>query len=176
MFNPPAGDAVISADGLYRYWLTRIWDETKFLLPIVGLNPSTADGWTDDPTIRSDMGFARREGAGGIIKANLHAFRATQPADLLKSRDPVGPDNARYLLHLIDYAAGRGVPIVCAWGASGGWSMAGPAFVQRAQARGAALVCLGITKDGMPRHTLYLKIETTPWQPYPPLVHQHQAP
>lgn len=162
-------DAVISADTLYRYWLTRVWDETKFLLPIIGLNPSTADAKIDDPTIRRDMGFARREGAGGIIKANLYGFRATKPEDMVKARDPYGPQNAAYLLALIDYAAARGVPIVCAWGVGGGWTSAPQSFVQTAQRRGAALVCLGITKDGHPRHPLYVKADE-PWQTYPPEV------
>lgn len=159
--------AVISEDTLYRYRLTRVWDETKFLLPIVGLNPSTADAKIDDPTIRRDMGFARREGAGGIIKCNLYGFRATKPEDMLKARDPYGPANTGYLLQLIEFAATEGIPIVCAWGVGGGWTSAPQAFVQTAQSRGAVLVCLGITKDGHPKHPLYVKGDA-PWQTYPP--------
>jgi hypothetical protein len=163
------GDAVISTDKLYRYWLTRVWDGTKFLLPIVGLNPSTADALVDDPTIRRDMAFAQREDAGGIIKANLYGFRATKPEDMLRARDPYGPENATYLMKLIDYAAAKGVPIFCAWGVGGGWTSAPQAFVQTAQSRGATLICLGTTKDGHPKHPLYVKGDT-PWQLYPPEV------
>jgi hypothetical protein len=35
--------AVISQDRLYRYSLTRVWDEKKRRVMFVGLNPSTAD-------------------------------------------------------------------------------------------------------------------------------------
>lgn len=51
-------DALISQCGQYRYWLTRIWDETIRPLPIIMLNPSTADASIDDPTIRRCISFA----------------------------------------------------------------------------------------------------------------------
>jgi len=84
--------AVISPCGLYRYSLTRTWS-AALPLPFVMLNPSTADADIDDPTIRRCMAFARREHAGGIIVANVFAYRATSPADLWKATDPFGPWN-----------------------------------------------------------------------------------
>ena len=123
------------------------------MLPFVMLNPSTADADLDDPTIRRCVGFARREGAGGIVVANLYAFRATDPAALMKASDPYGPDNDDALKAVAAEAAATGMPIVCAWGVHGGKSNRPIVLLQ---SRGARLLCLGKTKDGNPRHPLYV--------------------
>ena len=57
------------------------------------LNPSTADGETDDATIRVCRGRALRMGYGGIIVVNLFAYRATSPDNMECAADPFGPDN-----------------------------------------------------------------------------------
>ncbi len=67
--------AVISDCGHYRLRLDRVWDDRLPPMVICGLNPSTADGEKDDPTIRREMGFARRENCGALVKVNLAAFR-----------------------------------------------------------------------------------------------------
>ena len=104
--------AQISPCGLYRYRLERFWSD-KPALPFVMLNPSTADADLDDPTIRRCMGFARREGAGGIIVATLHAFRATTPEELRKAYDPFGPGTAQSLETIARYATQFDMPLVC---------------------------------------------------------------
>src|SRR5262245_19133112 len=91
-------EALISPCGLYRYWLTRTWDNSLRRVCWVMLNPSTADAEQDDPTIRRCVGFARSWGAGGIIVVNLFAFRASDPKALLRAADPVGPDNDGHIL------------------------------------------------------------------------------
>lgn len=142
--------AVISSCGAYRYRLTRHWDADLPPMTFVMLNPSTADADLDDPTIRRCMGFAKREGAGGIVVVNLYAFRATDPKNLPKDGSKVGFLNERYLSDAIEEANGR--PIVCAWGTKGNGSF----FVQWAKGYGANLMALGITKDGFPKHPLYV--------------------
>jgi hypothetical protein len=120
------------------------------------LNPSTADTFVDDPTIRRCMGFARREGYGGAVIANLYAFRATKPADLFRAADPVGPGDAKTLREL---ARAHDV-IICAWGRLP--TLAARARAQRVTAQlrrhGARLFCLGRTGAGAPRHPLYLPL------------------
>lgn len=148
-------DARISACGQYRYLLTRKWADAP-ALPFVMLNPSTADANLDDPTIRRCMGFARRDGFGGIIVANLFAFRATNPKDMFTADDPEGPLNLRALETLAEECAGFNVPIVCAWGASLAARAAAVKAVSVMMAGGANLVCLGYTKEGDPRHPLYV--------------------
>ena len=86
-----ASDALISPCGQYRYWLMRSWDKYSPRLPIIMLNPSTADASTNDPTIRRCIAFAVREGFGSIVVTNLFAFRATSPDAMKAAVDPVGP-------------------------------------------------------------------------------------
>jgi hypothetical protein len=145
--------AWISPCGRYRYTLERIWDEKTPPLVFVMLNPSTADADLDDPTIRRCMGFGRREGAGGIFVVNLYAFRATDPATLWTVDDPIGPLN--HHAHAIAVVRPHRGPVICAWGANAkedAWTK----FVWASELRGHRLACLGKTKDGAPRHPLYL--------------------
>lgn len=152
--------ADLSADGMYRYSLTRRWSPVpvpQFDLWIM-LNPSTADAEQDDPTIRRCIAFSRSWGADGLRVVNLFALRSTDPALLSRHPDPVGPDNdatLRSMAHVTRQLGGR---VVCAWGAH-------PMAAERARTVrrliGAA-VCLGTTKAGAPRHPLYVRADTTP--------------
>ena len=155
--------AFISNCGKYRYRLTRAWGEGWFL-PFVMLNPSTADADIDDPTIRRCIQFAQREKAGGIVVVNLFAFRATKPADMMAATDRHGPDNEGALRYMATDAWRARMPVVCAWGAQGG--AAALAVTDLLKRCGPRLVCLGKTKDGHPRHPLYVKGDQ-PLVPYP---------
>lgn len=159
-------NAVISPDGIYRYRLDRIWGPEHFL-PFVMLNPSTADAEVDDPTIRRCMSFARRGGYGGITVANLFALRATNPDALRGSHAwAFGPGNYDALSDLAGWSARAGVPVVCAWGAGGIIHDGDVTGIDILKTNGARLVCLGRTKDGQPRHPLYVK-GTQPLEPFP---------
>lgn len=148
----PIKTAVLSECGAYRYALTRQWAD-GLLLPIMMLNPSTADADVDDPTIRRCMGFGRREGFAGIEVHNLSAFRATDPKSLVAARGPVGPENDVWLEKLAVSAA---TPILCAWGANGGLMGRDAQVLKIFRSVGTACVCLGRTKAGHPSHPLYL--------------------
>ena len=76
-------DAILSEDRKYRYILSRTWDETKPTVLFIGLNPSTADEKTDDPTIRKCINYAKCWGYGKILMANLFAFRNTILIELI---------------------------------------------------------------------------------------------
>jgi hypothetical protein len=165
-------DAIISTCGTYRYLLTRPGDAlpdrgTALFLMV---NPSTADATLDDPTIRRCRGFARLWGCTGIAVANLYALRATDPAELWRHHDPKGPENDAWLLRL----ASEYREVICAWGAN-----VKPARVLAAlrifEAAGAKLWCLGTTKDGHPRHPLYVRGDQplVPWQ-VPASVREHE--
>lgn len=156
--------AFISSDGAYRYRLTRYWGPGP-MLPFVMLNPSTADADIDDPTIRRCMAFARRENMGGIVVVNLYAFRATDPQRLKEVNDPRGIGNYDALGNVAIEAPANKVPIVCAWGAHG--TMLGSLQAcDELRRHGADLVCLGKTKEGFPRHPLYVRGDA-PLIPYP---------
>jgi hypothetical protein len=149
--------AAISACGAYRYSLTRKWSGAP-LLPFVMLNPSTADAEEDDPTIRRCIGFARREGAGGLIVANLYALRSPAPEALWSARDPIGPKNRRTLVGLAAQAVAQSLPIICAWGALARQDQIHGAL-RMFHASGARLACLGRTQRGAPRHPLYVRAD-----------------
>ena len=116
----------------------------------------------DDPTIRRCRGFADAEGFDGMIVVNLYALRATDPRELRKHADPVGPDNDYYLCRVaVEYG-----PIICAWGANAD-SERVRHVVAMLRKYGAQLWCLGVTKDGHPRHPLYVRgnTEVIEWVP-----------
>ena len=148
--------AVLSECEQYRYALSREWDGGTPPLTFLMLNPSTADATTDDPTIGRCIGFAKDCGYGALRVLNLFAFRATNPEDMMAAPDPVGPDNDKYIREAFVSAAKAGGPVIAAWGANG--VHAGRDATVRALATecGVTLMCLGTTKDGHPRHPLYV--------------------
>ena len=156
--------ASISSCGRYRYWLERVWDDRP-TLTFVMLNPSTADAEVDDPTIRRCIGFGRREGAGGIVVVNLFALRATYPAELLTDDARFyDPDNFEAGVRVMHDAIDGKSKLVCAWGANKLALAEGRDFVSRAV--GVRCFCLGKTKEGFPRHPLYVSANQ-PLEPYP---------
>jgi len=147
-------DALISPCRLFRYTLRRTWDATKPKAFIIGLNPSTADHLKNDPTVTREIAFAVSWGCGTLLKGNLFAYRATNPKDMKKAADPVGPDNDRYLLEMFNEAD----IVVCAWGTGGSFMRRDLAVAKLLQGR--TFRCLSVTKEGHPRHPLYLKAGT----------------
>ncbi len=148
------GKAVISECGTYRYQLEREWNKAwKKRALFIMLNPSTADAEKDDPTIRRCINFANREGCTQLSVVNLFAYRSTDPKWLWGAPDPVGPENDAHIHHEI---LGADL-VIAAWGANG---LAGAAFprVLRVQeyAGSKPVLCLGMTKEGAPRHPLYI--------------------
>lgn len=163
---------IFSDDRRYRYVLWRVfYDVPKldgFDLPLegnrvhhfvmfIGLNPSTADETTDDPTIRRCMGFAKAWGYGALCMANLFAFRATKPEDMMSATEPIGSDNSQHLLRL-GRDAGQ---IVCAWGKHGRFNYMDDAVITLLHlARlDSKLVCLGVNSDKTPKHPLYIRAD-----------------
>jgi len=150
-------EAVYSLCEAYRYRLTRRWGPATPLIWIM-LNPSTATEAANDPTIERVCRRSRALGAGGVAILNLCAYRATAPADLWSASDPVGPDNGR----VIDATVERGARVVAGWGVHGARKDLGPEMLARLRARGASVVHLGLTKDGHPRHPLYVPYAQQP--------------
>lgn len=149
-------DAVISPCQQYRYSLTRQWNADLPTLMFIGLNPSTADATNDDPTLRRCIGFAKSWGYGGVIMANLFAYRATKPTDMKAAPDPIGIDNDQWLLTL----ANQSQLIVAAWGNHG-------SFLERSSAVKQLigdLHYLSLNGSGEPKHPLYIKANTQPTQ------------
>lgn len=152
------GGAVISPCGHYRYILGRIFDPKIRLLGVILLNPSTADATKDDPTIRKCVTLARNWGFGGILVANLFAFRATDPRELMEAKDPVGPENNAWL----EKVAERTSRILCGWGNHGVLAGRGEAVLKMLAGKKEKLVSVGVNMNGMPKHPLYARNDSKP--------------
>jgi hypothetical protein len=148
------GGAEFSPCGRYRRMLWRQWGSSGSTVLFIGMNPSTADAEVDDPTIRREIGFARRLGAARLVKCNIGDYRATNPKDLL----PLLTVEACTLANVaeISLQVRAADMIVMAHGVP-------PAPLLQPAREIAALItridrpmfCLGLTKDGWPRHPLY---------------------
>lgn len=149
-------DAVISDCQQYRYLLRRTWHAERPRALLVMLNPSTADASKDDPTIRSCVRLLNAQGYGSLEVVNVFAFRATDPDDLTKTEDPMGPQNER----VIAAAVGRCDVVVCAWGAHHLAQRKTSFLKQFLSSRKPAIYCFGKTKAGAPKHPLYIKTGT----------------
>lgn len=158
--------AILSPCGSFRYLLWRRWSKWHPLLEgdmaFLMLNPSTADALKDDPTIRRCIGFAKREGCGGIKVVNLFAYRSPSPKDLLSAPDPVGPENNEYIIRQVY----PGRPIILAWGSVDKKHGSRVDEVMGIlHENGWNLWCLGTNSDGSPKHPLYLS-RNCPIMPY----------
>ena len=146
-------NAVISDCGQFRYALTRRWGSGPTALFIM-LNPSTADASDDDPTIRRCIAFAKREGCGGLQVENLYGFRATDPEQMFSKGEIAVGQTDRFILLA---AADAPRPLICAWGADRRAKARAKQVTAYLKEWGATPLCLGRTKDGSPRHPLYVK-------------------
>jgi hypothetical protein len=120
----------------------------------LGLNPSTATATTDDPTIRRCIGFARDWGFGSLVMANLFAYRSSDPVVLSRVSDPIGPRNNWWL----SFHRNRVQRVIAAWGIHGAL-LSRDADVMESFPE---LHCLGVTKNGHPKHPLYLPANIEP--------------
>lgn len=187
-------DALLSACGTYRYTLGRNLIDVpsrmtaRQIETIVGddpeveatpesiqrshkpclfvmLNPSTADASLDDPTIRRCKGFAQREGCTFLTVVNLFALRSTDPDELARHPEPVGVENVTHISReLRRHNPSLGHLVIAAWGAHPMARHFGVTAI-RDRLREEGALCLGMTKDGEPRHPLYLRADAAliPW-------------
>ncbi len=151
---PLEQNAVISDCGLYRYLLTRDLSPNPRTAKFILLNPSTADATNDDPTIRRCIGFARRWGCGRLAVLNLFAFRATDPSEMKRADDPVGPENRDTFDRML--RSHHDGPVVCGWGVHGEFRDQDRTVLAWLTQLDVQPLALGTTKDGHPRHPLYL--------------------
>ena len=157
--------AVLSGDGMYRYSLTRQWNfrSSPQTVTWIGLNPSTADVQVNDPTIRKAIKFSRAWGYDKLNFINPFAYRATSPDDLLEAEDPIGLYNGHYVIEALD----RSDLIIAAWGVSCPKSLCVVIGGMVGMLRGYRTHCLGLTKDGSPKHPLYIADKTLPKRYHP---------
>lgn len=152
-----ASYADYSADEVYRYVLVRIWAPGPRVL-FVMLNPSTATEAQNDPTVERCERRARALGFGSFAVTNIFAYRATDPKVMRAVADPVGPENDAAIRQMAFDAQ----CIICAWGTHGLHLGRGAEVERLLRQAGFALHHLGLSKDGLPKHPLYIGYDTKP--------------
>lgn len=148
----------------YRYRLRRcfsgsVLEPARNPIVFCMCNPSTADALVNDPTVRRCVGWAAAWGYSDVLVVNMFALRATDPDELLRADDPVGPENDAVLGSIP-----RDWPVVAAWGAH---KATLPRAARVISVLGRPLLCLRELPSGAPGHPLYLpkNVRPVPWEP-----------
>lgn len=145
----------------YRYMLERVWDTDGERALFIMLNPSKATEVQNDPTVERCERRARALGFGAFRVVNIFAWRETDPKRLRQAAEPVGPEN--------DAAIAEGCAwadrIIAGWGAHGAHRGRGAEVEALLRGQGAPVAHLGLTKEGHPRHPLYIAYarQPEPW-------------
>lgn len=136
----------------FRYALWRIWDKSLGALLFIGLNPSTAGAFRDDPTVVRMVNFAKSWGFGGLYVANLFSIVSSDPAVLLT-------DTAKELYDgqndvAIEQMRGLSTRVMVGWGEFG--KRVGYRSAEVLDLVGEPVYCIKMNKSGEPSHPLYL--------------------
>lgn len=142
----------------YRYALTRTWDETGRKALFIMLNPSTATEVQNDPTVERCERRSRTLGFGAFCVTNIFAWRDTDPRKMRAASEPIGTENDATILGFCPWAD----QIIAAWGTHGAHLNRGPAMLQILRGVGQPLYHLGLTKEGHPKHPLYIAYSQQP--------------
>jgi len=154
LFNKTENNGAKFSDcGKHRLALWRIWDENKPLVMFIGLNPSTADAISDDPTIRRVKAMAKNWGYGGVYMMNLFTFISTDPKKLNIADGNLSSSN-NWLFNVGNRKCSK---VICAWG---NFNVLGrdKEVLNMFKYRYA----LHINKNGSPKHPLYVRGDVQP--------------
>lgn len=159
--------AQLSKCGAFRYTLERNWsgDDSAPYVCWIMLNPSTADHVEDDPTIQRCIKFTKRWSFERLLVVNLYPLRTPHPSECKEFAqwDQGGPDwwardQILYAnLPIVVEKAAKAARIIVAWGANAWqWDDGFPEHVleEIATETDTQPECLGVTKDGSPKHPL----------------------
>lgn len=151
----PLNGALFTSDKMYRYMLIRRWNDGPAAM-CIGLNPSTANEETDDPTITNLKSILKTLGFGALYMANLFSLVSSKPEKLRECPDPVSI-NDDVLIHYKQFVE----TIIFCWG-----------NFPMAQYRAKVIVpmfpdakCFGKNRNGTPMHPLALMYNGTVKQP-----------
>ena len=150
--------AIYSNCEKYRYSLTRIWDPAGRKALFVMLNPSTATEVQNDPTVERCERRARTLGFRPFQVTNISAWRDTDPRKMRAAEDPVGPQNDQAILEGVGWAD----QVIAGWGTHGAHLDRGRSVEALLRATGQPMYHLGLTKDGHPKHPLYIAYARQP--------------
>jgi len=122
----------------------------------IGLNPSDADETKDDPTIRRIIGFAKSWGYGGAYVVNLFDQISSDPKTV--AIHLAGELNEEILLQ---YTL-KSELVILAWGSDKIAEARALQVLHLLPAHHIPAFCLGINKNGSPKHPLYVRGDSRP--------------
>lgn len=137
--------AMFSDDRKRRYFLWRIWNDTKKTALCIGLNPSTAKEDKNDPTIFRLNKVLSELGYGGLVMVNLFTIISPDPGIVIT---PDARDNEKFDLGMIFGQALSCQEVIFCWGDF-------PDIGERANKviqMFPDAVCFGKNKNGTPWH------------------------
>lgn len=136
----------------YRYKLWRIWNENLPKAMCIGLNPSTANTDSNDPTIDNLKRILSKLGYGGFYMMNLFTWISSKPEDLLICGDPLG-DNENKLKEVASICD----DVIVCWG---NFKQAKDR-IEKVLPDFPNAKCFGWNKNGTPCHPLALMYNGT---------------
>jgi len=142
--------AVVDHTRSYRFVLWRFWAASPRVL-FIGLNPSTANEYHDDPTVHRLLAFAAKWGYGGIYLCNVFSYRAKCP-ETLSAVEAIHSAN----IPAIMMASKLTVMAIAAWGDGIEKVKNGKSVAEHIAKLVAPSFCFGLTRRGNPKHPLYL--------------------
>ena len=146
----------------YRWRLTRQINNSKKELIFIGLNPSLANAGQNDQTLRRLLRFAECWGYGTLVVINLFAKISKSPKLLSLCNDPVGWKNDFELDHWINYwEKNDSCELWIGWGVHGKLMNRNTRILKRINKTSKNPYVIGLTKDGHPKHPLYLSKKKT---------------
>jgi hypothetical protein len=158
LFSPaPRNVCVFSPCRRYRYSLRRKINDRASVCLWVLANPSVADEFDLDPTLRRCADYTERWGFGEMRVVNERAWVETESSLVPDDDSAIGVDNG---WHIIENARGSNL-IVCGWGRLGGGAGVRVFYLLRDE--GFWLHALKLNKNGSPQHPLYLKASLKPF-------------
>ena len=154
--------AVFSTCREYRWRLNRYISDSKKELIFIGLNPSLANSFHDDPTLRRLVAFAGNWGYGSLIVVNLFARISKSPKSLKTCNDPIGWNNDLELDKIINYWSKQELcDLWIGWGVNGKFMNRDVRLLRKIRNSSKKPLVIGLTKDGHPKHPLYIsKLKT----------------
>lgn len=153
--------AEMSSDEIYRYNLTRGWEDGPCVAFLM-FNPSTADRVVNDHTISKCIGFSKIWGYGRMVVVNLYAVRSRDPKAVARmGPSAVGPLNNYWIREAIKESR----ELICAWGCAQHMPSINTRIKEVMQAIrdedwNIPINCLGYRKDWHPKHPLTLGYNT----------------
>lgn len=148
----------------HRYLLDWLWDDSLPCLLAGMMNPSSATHRVSDGTLSWLHRWACRNGFGRQIVVNGSSYRCRDQARLAEVEATCGPDNhmhIRIAARIADViVVGYGQPKVRAVRPHG------PRMVEALREAGKPIHIWALSKDGTPKHPLYLPgaVPLTVWQ------------